>query len=100
MNVRIARHSLSEASADLVAVAVRDGKEASGAVSSLPKAQHDAAARRVKKAAFKGKAGSSLLVQGEKHDLLLVGIGDGKSAENWRKAGAAVRSLRPENWKK
>lgn len=92
MNVRIARHSVSEASADLVAVVVRDGKEASGAVSSLPKAQHDAAARRVKKAAFKGKAGSSLLVQGEKQDLLLVGIGDGKSAENWRKAGAAVRS--------
>lgn len=93
MNVRIARHQASEAVADLVAVAVRDGKETSGAVARLPKALHDAAARRVKRVSFKGKAGATLLVQAEKHDLLLVGIGDGKSPEQWRKAGASVRSV-------
>lgn len=93
MNVKIARHNVSEISADLVAVVVREGKEASGAVSSLPKAVHDVAVRRAKKLAFKGRPGSTLLVQADKHDLLLVGIGDGKSSETWRRAGAAIRSV-------
>lgn len=89
---KIARQRAAEASADLVAVAVREGNETSGALSALPKPLHDRVARRAKRLAYKGKAGSTLLVQADGHDLLLVGVGDGKSAEQWRRAGAAVRS--------
>jgi leucyl aminopeptidase len=91
MNVRIARHKAAEASADLVAVAVRDGKETSGAVSHLARPVHDAVVKRAKKLSFKGKPGSTLLIQVDHHDVLLVGVGDGKSPENWRRAAAAVR---------
>jgi len=91
MLVKIARHQAAEASADLVAIAVRDGKETSGAVSGLPKVLHDAVVRRVKRVAFKGKAGSTLTIQSDHHDLVLVGVGDGKSPEQWRRAAASVR---------
>jgi leucyl aminopeptidase len=92
MIIRTARHAASAASADLVAIVVREGKESSGPVAALAKSEHDAAVRRMKRLAFKGKPGSTLLVQVDRHDLLLVGVGDGKSPEHWRKAGAAVRA--------
>lgn len=93
MIVKIARKKAVEISADLVALMVRDGKETSGAVSHLPKAVHDAVVRRVKRLAFKGKTGSTLLVQADHHDLLLVGVGDGKTSEQWRRAASSVRNV-------
>lgn len=92
MTVKLARKKLSDLTADLVAVAVRDGKETSGAVSDLPKPLRDLVAARVKRLSFKGKPGATLLVQGDGQDLLLVGVGDGKSNENWRRASASLRS--------
>ncbi|HEY2776099.1 MAG TPA: leucyl aminopeptidase [Candidatus Binatia bacterium] len=92
MIIKVARLKAAEASAELVAVAVREGKETGGAVAQLAKAAHDAAVRRAKRLSFKGKAGSTILVQADHHDLLLVGVGDGKSAESWRRAAAAVRA--------
>jgi leucyl aminopeptidase len=92
MTLKLARKKASEASADLVAIAVREGKETAGAVARLPKAVHDLAVRRAKKLSFKGKPGSTLLVQAEGHDLLLVGVGDGKSTESWRRAAASMRA--------
>ena len=92
MTVKIVHKKAADVSADLVAVAVREGKETSGAVSHLPKAAHDAVVRRAKRLSFKGKVGSTLLVQADHHDLLLVGVGDGKSPEQWRRAAAAVRA--------
>src|SRR5688500_15704007 len=92
MTLKIARKKASEISADLVVVAVREGKETSGAVSKLPKALHDAAVRRAKKLSYKGKAGATMLVQAGSHDLLLVGVGDGKSLESWRRAASAARA--------
>jgi leucyl aminopeptidase len=92
MTLKLARKKASEVSADLVAILVREGKETSGAVSRLPKAVHDAAIRRAKKLSYKGKPGSTLLVQADGHDLLLVGVGDGKSSESWRRAASSVRA--------
>jgi leucyl aminopeptidase len=91
MNVRVVKQKASEATGELVAIAVREGKETVGAVAGLPKAQHDAVVRRAKRYSYKGKAGSTLLVQVEGHDLLLVGVGEGKP-EQWRRAGAALRA--------
>lgn len=92
MNVRTERRKAAELKGDLVAVLVREGKELSGAVAKLPADLHEAASRRAKRLGFKGKAGSTLMVQGKGLDLLLVGAGDGKTAESLRRAGAAVRS--------
>lgn len=92
MTLKIARRKASEGAADLVAIAVREGKETGGAVSKLPKAMHDTVVRRVKKLSFKGKQGATLLVQCDSHDLVLVGVGDGKSSESWRRAAASVRA--------
>jgi leucyl aminopeptidase len=92
MTLKLARKKASEASADLVAIAVREGKETAGAVARLPKATHDLVVRRAKKLTFKGKPGSTLLVQADGHDLLLVGVGDGKSTESWRRAAASMRA--------
>jgi leucyl aminopeptidase len=92
MTLKLARKKASEVSADLVAIAVREGKETSGAVSRLSKAVHDLVVRRAKKLSFKGKPGSTLLVQADGHDLLLVGVGDGKNSESWRRAASSVRA--------
>ncbi len=92
MILKLARKKASEASADLVAIAVREGRETTGAVARLPKAVHDAVVRRAKKLSYKGKPGQGMLVQAGSHDLLLVGVGDGKSPESWRRAAASVRS--------
>ena len=92
MVFRIARHKAAEASAELVAVAVRDGKELSGVVAGLPKAVLERISKRAKRLAYKGKQGATLLVQAEGHDVLLVGVGDGKTPEQWRRAASAVRA--------
>lgn len=92
MTAELSRKKLSDLSAELVAVAVRDGKETSGAVAGLPKALRDAIAARVKRLDFHGKPAATLLIQVGDHDLLLVGVGDGKTSEQWRRAGSAVRS--------
>jgi leucyl aminopeptidase len=92
MTLKIARRKAAEVTADLVAILVRDGRETSGAVSKLPKAVQDLVVRRAKKLSYKGKVGSTLLVQADPHDLLLVGVGDGKSSESWRRAAASVRA--------
>ena len=92
MTAELSRKKLSDLSAEMVAVAVRDGKETSGAVSSLPKALRDIVAERVKRLDFHGKPAATLLIQAGDYDLLLVGVGDGKTSEHWRRAGAAVRS--------
>lgn len=93
MTVKVARKKAAELTADLVAIAVREGKETSGAVSHLPKAVHDAVTKRAKRLGYKGKVGMTLLVQADHHDVLLVGVGDGKSPEHWRRAASAVRAV-------
>ncbi|MFN2378493.1 MAG: leucyl aminopeptidase [Candidatus Binatia bacterium] len=92
-SVKIARLRASELSADLVAIAVREGKETSGAVARLAKPLQQTVTRRAKRLAYKGKTGATMLVQAEGHDLLLVGVGDGKTAEQWRRAAASVRAV-------
>jgi len=93
MIIKIARLKAAEASADLVAIAVRDGKELAGAVAGLPKAVLDRASKRAKRLGYKGKPGATLTIQADGHDLVLVGVGDGKTSEQWRRAGAAVRAV-------
>jgi len=62
------------------------------AMSGLPKAVHERAARRAKRLAYKGKNRLDPDDQADGHDLLLVGVGDGKTGEQWRRAAAAVRA--------
>jgi leucyl aminopeptidase len=99
MTVKPVRSKACDVSADLVAVAVREGRETSGALAAFPKTIRERVAARLRRAAFKASVGATLAVQGEDRDLLFVGVGDGKSPENWRRAGAAARtaanSMRP-----
>lgn len=96
MTIRIARSRASQLSADLVAVAAREGHEAAAAA-TLDKPQRDLVARRIRRLAFKARPGATLLVQADGHDVLLVGVGSGNAPEQWRRAGAAVRSAASAN---
>ena len=93
MTLKIARKRAADVSADLVAVLVREGEETSGAVSKFPKELREAVAARVKRLAYKGKVASTFLVQREGFDLVLVGVGAGETAEQWRRAASALRSV-------
>ncbi|MFT4569467.1 MAG: leucyl aminopeptidase [Hyphomicrobiaceae bacterium] len=90
MNFRLVAKKASEIRADLLAVAVPVGDEASGGVATLPIAVRRAVSERVKKVGFKGKKGASVLVQGTP-DVVVVGLGE-KASPDWRRVGAAVRA--------
>ncbi|MBI5506756.1 MAG: leucyl aminopeptidase [Deltaproteobacteria bacterium] len=91
MNVKLIGKKAGEVVADVVVVAVREGHELTGAVARFPKALRTSVTTRAKRTHFKGKVGSTLSVQGEHADMVLVGVGDGAAAEHWRRAASAAR---------
>jgi len=92
MNVKLIRKKAGEVVADVVVVAVREGHELTGAVARFPAALRTRVTARAKRSHFKGKVASTLSVQGEHGDIVLVGVGDAAASEQWRRAASAARA--------
>jgi len=92
MNVKLLKKKAGEVVADVVAIGVLEGQELSGAVERLPAALRTVVSARAKRTHFKGKIAATLVVQTERGDIVLVGVGDGSMSEHWRRAASAARN--------
>ncbi len=92
MNIKLIRKKAGEVAADVVVVAVREGHELTGAVARFPQMLRAAVTARARRVNFKGKVASTLSVQSDGCDFVLVGVGDGAAGENWRRAASAARA--------
>lgn len=91
MNVKILGKKAGAVIADVVAIGVREKHETGGAVEHLPQPLRSVVTARARRTHFKGKVGATLTVQGEDGDVVLVGVGDGSTSEQWRRAASAAR---------
>ena len=92
MNVQAIQNKANAVKADLYVVPVFEGGELAGAVKEFAKGVQDAIAARVKKTEFKAKAGKTLTVQADAFDVVLIGMGEEKKAESFRRAAAKARA--------
>lgn len=88
MKVTVSKKKLQELDADLYVIPVAIGAETGGAVRELSAEDRDLVAARVAAASYKAKAAATLGIQSPRGDILLVGTGDDRTGEVYRRAAA------------
>jgi leucyl aminopeptidase len=91
MNIHVSKQKPGELKADLTALTVPEGSEATAAKDLAPPARAAVEARMASQR-FKGKAGTTLLVQTPQGDVVLCGLGKTRTAEALRRAAAKAQT--------
>jgi len=101
MKVTVSKKKLHELDADLYVIPVAMDAETGGAVRELGSDDRELVASRVSATSYQAKAGATLSIQSPRGDILLVGLGEDRTAEAFRRAAAkgvgATSAIRAKN---
>jgi len=92
MDITVSKKKAQDVNAEVYVIAVASGNETGGAVKELARADREAVAARVSQTRFKAKAGKTLTVQAPCGDVVLVGTGNDRSSETYRRVAASGRA--------
>jgi leucyl aminopeptidase len=88
MNITVSKKKLKDLDTDLIVIPVASGSEDGGAVRELAADDRALVSARIDATGYKAAAGKTLGVQSPRADILLVGTGDDRAAETFKRAGA------------
>ncbi len=88
MNITVSKKKLKDIDGDLYVIPVASGSEDGGAVRELGAEDRALVSSRIDATGYKAGVGKTLGVQSPRGDILLVGTGEDRTAETFRRAGA------------